>query len=325
MRTNVSFDSAGIQIAGHLYIPGDYLPGDGPGGARPAIVVGHPGSGVKEQAAGLYASRLAERGFVTLAFDAAYQGESGGTPRGLEDPAHRVEDIKAAVSFLMTRPEADPDRIGVLGICASGGYGLAAAATDHRIKAVAAVSAVDIARQFRMGADGTQDPSVIQGMLAAAAAARTAEARGEHGATFKLFPDTEEEARRGGPYVFEGWEYYCTPRAYHPRSAKVLTWSSIDHIATFDAFAAVDLIAPRPLLMIVGREAVTAWMSVQAFQRALGPKELLWIDGATHNDLYDKEEYVGPAVTRLTDFFTRNLALERTSAEAAAGHSPIAS
>jgi fermentation-respiration switch protein FrsA (DUF1100 family) len=329
MRTNVRFDSAGIQLAGHLYIPGDYPPGDyppgdGPDGARPAIVVGHPGSGVKEQAAGLYASRLAEQGFVTLAFDAAYQGESGGTPRGLEDPAHRVEDIKAAVSFLTTRPEADPDRIGALGICASGGYGLTAAATDHRIKAVAAVSAVDIARQFRAGADGTQDPSVIQHMLEAAAAARTAEAHGEPAATFNLFPDTEEEARQGGPHVFAGWEYYCTPRAYHPRSAKDLTWSSVDRIVTFDAFAAVDLIAPRPLLMIVGREAVTSWMSVQAFQRALSPKELRWIDGAAHADLYDKEQYVGPAVTKLADFFTGNLAPDSAPAQAAGPAFPAA-
>ena len=130
--------------------------------------------------------------------------------------------------------------------------------------------------------------------------------------TFKLFPDTEEVARRGGPHVFEGWEYYCTPRAYHPRSAKALTWSSVDRIATFDALAAVDLIAPRPLLMIVGREAVTSWMSVQAFQRALGPKELRWIDGAMHNDLYDKEQYVGSAVTKLTGFFTKNLARDTT-------------
>jgi uncharacterized protein len=312
MRTDVSFDSAGIQIAGHLYTPGD-----SPAGPRPAIVVGHPGSGVKEQAAGLYARRLSEQGFVTLAFDAAYQGESGGTPRGLEDPAHRVEDIKAAVSFLTTRHEVDPARIGALGICASGGYGLAAAATDHRIKAVGTVSAVDIALQFRQGADGTQNPAVIQGMLDAAAAARTAEARGEGVQSFKLFPDTEEEARHGGPHVFEGWEYYCTPRAYHPRSAKVLTWTSIDHIATFDAFRTVDLIAPRPLLMIVGREAVTSWMSVEAFQKALGPKELLWIDGAMHNDLYDKEQYVGPAITKLAGFFTKNLAADTTPAEAA--------
>ena len=314
MRTDVSFDSAGIQIAGHLYTPDD-----NPAGRRPAIVVGHPGSGVKEQAAGLYARRLSEQGFVTLAFDAAYQGESGGTPRGLEDPAHRVEDIKAAVSFLTIRDEVDPARIGALGICASGGYGLTAAATDHRIKAVGTVSAVDMGRQFREGADGTQDPAVIQGLLDAAAAARTAEARGEGVQTFRLFPDTEEEARRGGPHVFEGWEYYCTPRAFHPRSAKVLPWPSIDQITTFDAFRSVDLISPRPLLIIAGREAVTSWMSVEAFQKALGPKELLWVDGASHVDLYDKEQYAGPAVTRLTGFFRKNLPAGATSAQAASG------
>jgi len=154
-------------------------------------------------------------------------------------------------------------------------------------------------------------------MLDGAAAARTAEARGDGVQTFKLFPDTEEEARRGGQHVFEGWEYYCTPRAYHPRSAKVLTWSSLDHIALFDAFRSVDLIAPRPLLLIAGREAVTSWMSVQAFQKALGPKELLWIEGAVHNDLYDKEQYVCQAITRLGDFFSVNLAGDTTPARAA--------
>jgi hypothetical protein len=153
-------------------------------------------------------------------------------------------------------------------------------------------------------------------MLDAAAAARTAEARGEGVRTFKLFPDTEQEARRGGPHVFEGWEYYCTPRGYHPRSAKVLTWSSVDHIATFDAFGSVGLIAPRPVLMIAGRRAVTSWMSVQAFQKVREPKELLWIDGASHNDLYDKEQYVGSAVAKLTDFFTKNLTSETTPAQA---------
>ena len=167
MRTDVSFDSAGIQIAGHLYTPDDNHTGP-----RPAIVVGHPSSGVKEQAAGLYARHLSGQGFVTLAFDAAYQGESSGTPRGLEDPAHRIEDIKAAVSFLTTRQEADPQRIGALGICASGGYALNPTASDHRIDAVGTVSAVDIARQFRNGASGTQDPAIFQQMLDAAAAAR---------------------------------------------------------------------------------------------------------------------------------------------------------
>ncbi|MFF7595175.1 alpha/beta hydrolase [Streptomyces mirabilis] len=304
MRTDVTFPSAGLKLAGHLYTPDD-----GAVGPRPAIVVSHPGSGVKEQAAGLYALRLAEQGFVTLAFDAAYQGESEGEPRGLEDPAHRVEDIKAAVSFLTTRDDVDADRIGALGICASGGYVLSATVSDRRIKAVGTVSAVDIARQFRDGADGAQDPAVFQGMLAEAAAARTAEARGEGVQTFPLFPDTAEQARAlGGRHAVEGCEYYCSDRAQHPRSAKSFTWSSVDRMAFFDAFRFVHLIAPRPLLVIVGREAVTSWMSVEAFQNARAPKELHWIDGASHVDLYDKEPHVGPAVEKLTDFFRAQLA-----------------
>ncbi|MFJ1555042.1 alpha/beta hydrolase [Streptomyces mirabilis] len=304
MRTDVTFPSAGLKLAGHLYTPDD-----GAVGLRPAIVVSHPGSGVKEQAAGLYALRLAEQGFVTLAFDAAHQGESEGEPRGLEDPAHRVEDIKAAVSFLTTRDDVDADRVGALGICASGGYVLSAMASDHRIKAVGTVSAVDIARQFRDGADGAQDPAVFQGMLAAAAAARTAEAHGEGVQTFPLFPDTAEQARAlGGRHAVEGCEYYCSDRAQHPRSAKSFTWSSVDRMAFFDAFRFVHLIAPRPLLMIVGREAVTSWMSVEAFQNARAPKELHWIDGASHVDLYDKEPHLGPAVEKLTDFFRAQLA-----------------
>lgn len=302
MRTDVTFPSAGLRLAGHLYVPDDE--GVGP---RPAIVVGHPGSGVKEQTAGLYARRLAAQGFVALAFDAAHQGESEGEPRGLEDPAHRVEDIKAAVSFLTTREEADPDRIGALGVCASGGYALAATATDHRVKAVGTVSAVDIARQFREGADGTQDPAVLQDMLDAAAAARTAEARGEGVQTFPLFPDTAEQAQALGRHAAEGYEYYRTDRGLHPRSAKSFTWSSVDRIAFFDAFRFVDLIAPRPLLMIVGREAVTSWMSVEAFQKARGPKDLHWIDGAGHVDLYDRTRYVDPAVAKLTTFFRTHL------------------
>jgi fermentation-respiration switch protein FrsA (DUF1100 family) len=269
-RTDVTFDSAGIRLAAHLYTPDGHAEG-----ARPAIVVGHPGSGVKEQAAGLYASRLADRGFVALTFDAAYQGESGGEPRGLEDPAHRVEDLKAAVSYLTTRPEADADGIGALGICASGGYALPATGSDHRIKAVATVSGVDIARQFRLGADGTQDPAAFQGMLDAAAHARTVAARGEKPLPLTLFPETIEQARTlGGEHGAEGFEYYRTPRAEHPRSATFLDWTSIDKMAAFDAFALVPLIGQRPLLMIAGTRAVTAWMSIEAFQKAIGPKEL---------------------------------------------------
>jgi fermentation-respiration switch protein FrsA (DUF1100 family) len=299
MRTDVTFPSAGITIAGHLYVPEDAT-----ADRLPAIVVGHPASGVKEQAAGLYAEHLSRAGFVALTFDAAYQGESGGTPRGLEDPAQRSEDLKAAVSFLSTRDEADPDRIGALGICASGGYVIPAAAGDLRIKAIATVSAADIGRQFRSGADDTQDPAVVQGLLTAAAAARTA---GDAG-SFPIFPDSAELARQlGGQHGFEGFEYYCTDRGQHPRSAKTMTLTSVDHIVTADPFRFIALLAPRPLLMIVGTEAITKHMTTEAFEAAAEPKRLRWIDGATHVDLYDKPEYVTPAVAELTEFFTAGL------------------
>ncbi|CAG6390793.1 alpha/beta hydrolase [Streptomyces cocklensis] len=302
-RTSVTFDSAGIELAGHLYVPD--APAAGP---RPAVVVGHPGTGVKEQAAGLYAGRLAEQGFVALAFDSAFQGESGGLPRGLEDPAHRVEDLKAAVTFLTTRGEVDADRIGALGICASGGYVLSATGGDHRIKAVATVSGVDIARQFRFGADGAQDLAVFQGMLDAAAQARTAAALGVEPAVLPIFPETAEQAGAlGGEHGVEGFEYYCTPRGAHERSAKFFVWESVDKMAAFDAFHAVPLIGDRPLLQIVGTRAVTSWMAVEVHQRAVGPKELHWIEGASHVDLYDKRECVDPAVARLTGFYTARL------------------
>jgi fermentation-respiration switch protein FrsA (DUF1100 family) len=313
MKTNVTFPSSGLSLAGQLYVP------DGRAGSRrPAIVVSHPASGVKEQAAGLYAERLANKGFVALAFDAAYQGESEGEPRGLEDPAQRVEDIKAAVSFLSVHGAVDAERIGVLGICASGGYVVPASATDHRVKAVATVSAADLGRQFREGGDGQQDPKVIEAMLDQAAAARTAEALGDSMGTFPIFPAGEEAARAGletsnghssslGRHIFEGWEYYCTDRGYHPRSAKFFTLNSLDRIAHFDAFRFISSIAPRPLLMIVGREAVTSFMTSEAFWNAQEPKEIFWIDGATHVALYDEEEYVAPAIARLIEFFSTHL------------------
>ncbi|HEY2469992.1 MAG TPA: alpha/beta hydrolase [Terracidiphilus sp.] len=299
MKTDVKFVTSGnIQIAGSLHSP------DSEKARRlPAIVVSHPGSGVKEQTASLYANRLAEAGFIALAFDCAYQGESGGEPRGLEDPAQRVEDIKAAVSYLETRPDVDSEHTALLGICASGGYSIAATVSDHRIEAVATVSGVDMALQFRRGADGNQAPAVFENLLDAAAKARTAEALGEGVQRFPLFPGSEGEARTGGQHLFEGWEYYRTSRAQHPRSMKAMTWNSVDKMAIFDAFRFIDLVSPRPLLFILGSKAVTKWMGIEAFERAKEPKELMWIDGASHVDLYDKPEYVDLAVAKLSDFF----------------------
>lgn len=300
----VTFKSNGINIAGLLYLPGvDNVSGD----FTPAIIVGHPGTGVKEQTAGLYAKLLAEVGFITLTFDAAYQGESAGTPRGLEDPAQRVEDIKSAVSFLNTIEKVDPQKIGVLGICASGGYGVAAAATDKRIKAIATVSGVDVGRLFSKGADGKRSPDVIHGMLDVAADDRTAEAKGQGTGVFPIFPENEEQARAMGQHVYEGWEYYCTARGQHPRSAKVFTWNSVDRIVGFDAFRFAHLIAPRPLLMIAGSEAETLWITKEGYENANEPKELFLLEGASHVALYDREVYVNPAISKLNDFFRSSL------------------
>ncbi|MFF3754655.1 alpha/beta hydrolase [Streptomyces sp. NPDC002018] len=321
MRTDVTFPSAGLKIAGHLYTPDGTDPteqtdgtdrtGGREGGGRPAIVVGHPMSGVKEQTAALYAERLARAGFVTLAFDAAHQGESEGEPRLLEDPFHRVEDIKAAVTFLTGRDEVDAGRIGALGICASGGYVVPATATDHRIRAVATISAVCTGSSFREGVGRGQEPEILQAMLDASAAARTEEGRGEPAPAQQIHPDTPpergERARSLVRHTYDGWEYYRTPRGRHPRSANFFALRSIDLLAQFDAFDLVHLIAPRPLLMIVGSEAVTDYFSREATEKAREPRELFRIDGATHVDLYDREEHVPTAVAKLTDFFGTHL------------------
>ncbi|MEU7363940.1 alpha/beta hydrolase, partial [Streptomyces olivaceoviridis] len=159
-----------------------------------------------------------------------------------------------------------------------------------------------------LGADGTQDPAVFQALLDAAAAARTAAARGEDPGVMTMFPETAEQAAAlGGEHGVEGFEYYCTPRGEHERSAKFLAWESIDRMALHDAFHAVPLIGPRPILQIIGERAVTSWMAVEAHQRATGPKEIHWIKGASHVDLYDKRQYIDPAVDKLTDYFTTHL------------------
>ncbi|MFG2949875.1 alpha/beta hydrolase [Streptomyces adustus] len=303
MKTNVTFPSNGLKLAGHLYLPDDYT-----GGRLPAVVVSHPFGGVKEQTAGLYAEKLAGEGFAALAFDASYQGESEGEPRLLENPFARAEDIKSAVTFLTTRDEVDPEHIGALGICASGGYVPYAAQTETRIKAVATVSGADMGILFREGLGGGQSEDVIRGMLEQAGKDRTAEARGEKPRLERICPETEEEAQ-GWPTLYQqGREYYRTPRAQHPNSPNWWIARSVDQIAQYSSYDMVHLISPRPLLMIAGTEADTAYFSRETIEKANEPKELFWIDGATHIDLYDKEEYVPTVVTKLSSFFREHLA-----------------
>ncbi|ANY10049.1 alpha/beta hydrolase [Pseudonocardia sp. HH130630-07] len=294
MRIDVTFPSNGLALAGTLLLP------DAPAGRPfPAVVVGHPSGGVKEQTASIYAGRLVRAGFATLVFDAAYQGESEGEPRGLEDPFQRAEDVKAAVGYLSARDDVDPGRIGALGICASGGYVPYAAQTDLRIRAVATVSAGDLGTVMRDGLGGGQSPETTRALLERAGAARTAEARGEGIHRQEWITDAVDA---------ETYEYYRTPRGHHPRAVQPWPVRNLDQIIQYDSYALVRLIAPRPLLMIVGSAADTAYISRAAVERAAEPKRLVVVDGATHVSLYDVDEHVTAAVAELAPFFATHLA-----------------
>lgn len=304
MKTSVTFPSNDLALAGILFTPDDHFDG-----RLPAIVISHPGGGVKEQSPSIYAERLARAGFAALVFDAAYQGESEGEPRGMENPFQRAEDIKSAVTYLTTRDDIDPDRVGALGICASGGYVPYAAQTDHRIKGVATVSAVDMGSVIREGLGRTQDPAILKALLDQAGAARTAEARGAAPELVAWIPGNAEELLETASRQFrETFEFYCTPRGHHPRAVQGWVLRSVDQLAQYDSYALIELISPRPLLMIAGSEAESAYFSREAIAQAAEPKELVVIDGATHIDLYDKDEYVPPAVAKLAEFFGKHLA-----------------
>src|SRR5271156_4165949 len=299
----VTFTSNHIQIAANLFTP--HSTAAERADRLPAIVVAHPFGGVKEQTAGLYSQLLAQKGFITLAFDAAYQGASGGEPRYLEDPFQRVEDIKSAVTYLTTLKEVDPERIGALGICASGGYVPNAAQTEKRIKAVATISAADLGDLMRHGLGGTQSVDELNAGLEQSCKERTLEAQGQKPRLEHIVPNTPEEVPKDTPTLYsEGTDYYRTSRANHPNSANWYVFRSMDTIVNFQAYALNELIAPRPLLCIAGDKADTLYYSERCIAAAKEPKELYTIKGATHIDLYDHYE---PVLPKLADFFEKNL------------------
>ncbi|WP_310232830.1 alpha/beta hydrolase [Brevibacillus nitrificans] len=286
-------------MAGDLYLPGGFEESK----KYPALVTVHPGGGVKEQTAGLYAQNLANQGFVALAFDASYQGESGGEPRLLEDPTARVEDIRAAVDYLTTLPFVDEEKIGALGICAGGGYAVAAAQTERRIKAVATVSAVDIGAMFR-GEDAAANLQTLE----AVAKQRTAEAKGAEAMFLNWAPNCAEEINENTAVLMrEAYDYYRTPRAQHPNSTNRFLFSSLDKLMAFSASSQIGTYLTQPLLLVVGSEADTRSYSEHFYALSNGPKELFWVEGATHIAMYDIPEYVTQAVTKLTAFYGEHL------------------
>lgn len=300
----VSFPNKSITVVGNLYTPGNLDKSK----KYAAVVVVHPFGGVKEQTAGLYAQQLAGQGFITLAYDASYQGESGGEPRLMEIPATRVEDVRSAVDYLGSLSQVDENRIGALGICTGGAYAINAAQTELRIKAVAGVSVFDLGRARREGVGGTISHEERMKRLEEVGKQRTREYRGEPVRLVPVVPDSVDQFTDNTPALYrEGYEYYRTPRAQHPNSPNRYMFTSLGLQMAFFPFEQIETISPRPILMIAGSRADTLYYSQDAYEKAKEPKELLVIPGASHIDLYDKPQYVTPAVAKLKDFFGKTL------------------
>ncbi len=299
----VTYKLNGIDIAANVYTPANYNESK----KYPAIVVAHPNGGVKEQASGLYAQRLAETGFITIAADAAYQGASGGEPRHTDKPAFRIDDIRGMADFITGYAGVDASRLGVLGICGGGGYTLKAAQSDKRFKAVSTLSMFNSGEVRRNGFQNSQ-AATIQERLQKASDARAQEASGGKITYAGVASITDEEIANTPTDLYrEGYQYYYRTHA-HPNSTFLYTMSSLLDLMTWDAATNMDLIN-QPLLMIVGSKADTKYMTDEAFPKAKNAKskEMFVLEGATHIQSYWKPEYVNKAVAKLTDFFNKNL------------------
>jgi fermentation-respiration switch protein FrsA (DUF1100 family) len=272
----------------------------------PVIVVSHPGGGVKEQTAGTYAAKLAEQGFVAIAFDRSYQGESGGEIRQLENPYISTEDVSAVIDHLTTLPYIDRDRIGAMGICAGAGYTANAAIQDRRIKVIGTVSAVNIGSMFRNGWENTVQSIDALPYVEAGSNARTTDAEGKGYVNMPLAPMKEADAPN--EELRQAWEYYHTPRAEYPTAPGFATLRSLNQIITYDAYHMAEVYLTQPILIVAGSDAGSKWMSDDLYDRAASiDKAFHVIEGANHMDLYDGEAFVDEAASVLGSFFTAKL------------------
>ena len=295
-----------MQIVGNLYVPKNRRPGQ----ALPAIIVGHPMGAVKEQSADLYAQKLAEQGFVTLAIDQSFWGESAGEPRNAVAPDIYAEAFSAAVDYLGTQPQVDRERIGVLGICGSGSFVISAAKIDPRMKAIATVSMYDMGAANRSALNRSQSVEQRKAVIAAAARQRWIEAEGgaaqyTSGTVHVLEADTH-------PIQREFYDFYRTPRGEFtpagssPQLTTHPTLTSNVKFMNFYPFNDIETISPRPMLFISGDQAHSKEFSEEAYRLAGQPKELLWVKGAGHVDLYDRVNLIPWG--KLTAFFGKHLA-----------------
>lgn len=299
----VKYKLNGIEIAANVYTPANFDPAK----KYPTLVIAHPNGGVKEQVAGLYAQRMAESGYITIAADASYQGASGGTPRNIDKPANRIEDIRGMADYITQYHGVDPGQLGLLGICGGGGYALKAAQTDKRFNAVATLSMFNSGVVRRNGFMNSAVSSIQQRMKEASDA-RALEVKDGTVLYMGDTPMTDEMADKMPFDLYREGHYYYNRTHAHPNSTFKYTKSSLLDLMEFDATTNMDLLN-QPLLMIAGSKADSYYMTDSAFALATGTKEkeLFLIPGATHIQTYYVQEYVQKAATKLNEFFNKYL------------------
>ncbi|WP_298703070.1 alpha/beta hydrolase [uncultured Veillonella sp.] len=308
----------GITLAGDLYIPKNAE------GKLAAIAVSGPFGAVKEQVSGLYAQTLAEQGFITVAFDPSYTGESGGEPRNMASPDINTEDFSAAIDFLGSLEQVDRDNIGLMGICGFGGMALSDAAMDKRVKAVATSVLYDMSRSIGYALNDSYTPADREKVLQYLADKRWDMVdRGTTAPGYHEVPVVNGEVvtledghllpevapANMDPVGKQFFDYYRTERGYHPRSINSTTaWVDIMPYGfmNFRMDAHLDEIAPRPVLMVTGSDAHSRYMSEDVMKKLVGDnKEIIIVPGANHVDFYDKTDVI--PFQAITEFFHKNL------------------
>lgn len=305
-KQKVSFKNRyGITLVADLYIPKNTSTQP-----LPAIAISGPFGAVKEQSSGLYAQTMAERGFVTLAFDPSYTGESSGEPRNVASPDINTEDFSAAVDFLGLQKNIDRSRIGIIGICGFAGMGLNAAAVDKRIKAVAVTSMYNMSRVMANGYYDALTPVQRTQILEQLGEQRWKDAeKGSYAASSSNLP--EKLTGNEPQFVVDYFNYYKTPRGFHPRSINSnSSWTATNpwSFMNMPLLTYIKEISPRPVLIIAGENAHSRYFSEDAYKAAAEPKELIIIPKAVHVDLYDKVDII--PFNRLEEFFKTHLNVE---------------
>lgn len=303
-RQSVTYKNRyGITVSGDLYLPKNINQSK----KHAALLIGTPYGGVKEQGAGIYAQNMAERGFVAIAFDESFNGESGGEPRRVSSADIFVEDFSAGVDFLGRHPLVDRTRIGAIGICGSGGFALAAAQVDHRIKAVATTSMYDMSRVKRNGWKDGMTNEQRNKYLEQIAEQRWKDVDNGSPQLTPQFPSTPVDKIPAGldPISSEFFEYYAMKRGFHPNSVGAFTVTSDLSFFNFPLLNYIQTISPRPVLFIMGENAHSRYFSEDAYKLAAEPKELYVVPKARHIDLYDRVDLI--PFDKLTSFFNEYL------------------